>query len=67
MQVLQSLKFHICFSVCKAITKSYFGGHCLIIKSVCSTLSTQGFPQDKIIAGRSVIIAGHIVIIGLIF
>ena len=30
-------------------------------------LGRQGFPQDKIIAGRSVFIAGHMAMSGLIF
>ena len=30
-------------------------------------LAQQGFPQDKIIAGRSIIIGGHIVMTGSIF
>ena len=34
---------------------------------VLKQFQMQGFPQEKIIAGRSVFIAGHMAISGLIF
>ena len=51
------LQLRPCADVCKRW--QYFFMRC--------SYSLQGFPQDKIIAGCSVLIAGHMAISGLIF
>ena len=42
-------------------------GNPVLIMALIFTLLLEGFPQDKIIAGCCVFIAGHMAISGLIF